>query len=590
MVSKTEWVWTNEYGRAHLLREELEYQSQMLADANRRHQREASKIRSELAAVRGSLETRLTALTNAFVTFVELDGIRTQLTTFPEHARARRLALEDLLTLFDGELPPERPDVDEYWLPPAVAALRPDGSIGQDLAALAHSRDPEVAMQFLTIARAALGAGSDVVGELPRLLAPDDEGAWAGWQVLTWATILRGAFGSGVLAVLSDTFRPLLAASDDWLAWARQQVSESASDAEVLDWVTQRVEELTPEGTAAEEAGWTATAAGAPDFLAAAFTPRPFAFGTDSERRSWLRGETERPEPEQPKPAGPDFVPAGEEAPAEPEPVTELTELAADDAEASDVGVELDGVDTVESTRAMLVKALRVHINEGVEGEQELLARAAQLEKQLENLLEVDVIPEEVSDERHDVVAMVRKIAIDTHASRQDRRVLWGLIGEQFKTIARGFVNEMPPAPPVQTIPGRDLQVDPNGPRDPARLRKLLQDAAPPEPTGVALHGKQLFIGGVVAVGVTWLLMFLVPSWLWILVLVAEAGIAYYGYSASRVAQIQREQAEARQKALQTQVDQAVATVAQKHNDAIEAHQARVAASQRLIAAVGIGS
>ena len=581
MVDETEWIWAGEAGRARLLRDELMDQSRALMAASTRHQREAKKIRSELAAVRGSLETRLAALTNAFVTFVELDGIRTQLTAFPEHARARRFALEDLLTLFDGELPPERPDVDEYWLPPAVAALRPDGSIAQDLAALARSRDPKAAMLFLTTARAALGAGSDVVAELPCLLAPDDEGTWAEWQLLTWATVLRGAFGSGALTAVTDTLRPVLAVGDDWLTWARQ-VSMSASDAEALDWVTQRIEELALAGAAAEESGWTATAAGRPDFVAAAFTPRPFAYGTGSERRSWLRAE-----PEQAKPAGPDFVAAGE-APS-PEPVTEPTEVA-DDAGADDEGVGFDGVDTVESTRAILVKVLQVHINEGAEAEQELLARAAQLERQLENLLEVNVTPEEASDDRHDVVGMVRKIAIDTHASRQDRRVLWGLIGEQFKRIARSFIDELPPAPPVETLPGRkDLQVGPDGPRDPAHLRKLLREYTPP-PTGDALHAQRIFLAGVVTAAATVVLMFLVPSLLWLMVLPAAVWIAYHGHSASRAAKTQREQAEARRKSLQSQVDRAVASMARKHSDAVEAHQARVAAAQRLIATVGIGS
>jgi len=73
-----------------------------LAASRARQQRDTSKLRSELRNMQGSLEARLNALTNAFVAFVELDGIRKQLAAFPQHAEARRCAFQDLQVLLDG--------------------------------------------------------------------------------------------------------------------------------------------------------------------------------------------------------------------------------------------------------------------------------------------------------------------------------------------------------------------------------------------------------------------------------------------------------------------------------------------------------
>ncbi|NHB85709.1 hypothetical protein G7085_16950 [Tessaracoccus sp. HDW20] len=88
---------------------------------------DAARMRAELSQLSGSVENRLAALTRSFGAFVELDAARQQLAAFPEHVRARRLALNDLMALRAGQAPPERPDIEGYWLPPAVAALQPGG-------------------------------------------------------------------------------------------------------------------------------------------------------------------------------------------------------------------------------------------------------------------------------------------------------------------------------------------------------------------------------------------------------------------------------------------------------------------------------
>lgn len=585
MVDDTQWFWAGEYGRDRLLREGLENQAMALAAASRRHRRDTDRIRSELSSMRGSIEARLTALTNAFVAFVELDGIRKELAAFPHHARARRFALEDLQTLFEGGMPPERPDVEDYWLPPAMAALRPDGSIDPDLVSVAHSRDPEVAPQFLAVARAALGAGSEAAPELPHLLAPDDQGTWASWQLIVWATVLRGAFGPRALEPLSETIRPLLAARDDWMEWAAEGRPSWTSEAQALGWVAECIEELKPEGTHLEETGWRKTAAGRPDVRISGFTPRK----PDSLRTGWRStrcgGETDQaqaPSPIAEEPLSP--VAGGGKGETTPVPEPDAPAIA-EEVSAEDV----DGADAAGTTQAMLVKVLQVHINGGGEGEQELLARAEVLEEQFRNPLGASAVPEEVPEERHDVVAVLRQTALDTHASRRDRRWLWGLIGEQFKKIARERVAQPPPATPVEKVPGRnDLLVDSNGLQDPAKLRQLMRQYDAWRPTGIGQYGRQILLGGVAVGGLTLILMFLAPSGAWLILLLAAAGAAYFGYSTSQSFADKQNRVESGKRSLQVSVDRAVASVAEKHRKAVKEHEEYVAAAQRLIAAVGV--
>jgi hypothetical protein len=121
-VSETFWLWQHADATVRGLQKqvkELKQQAEVTAVSSARQRRETSKLRSDLKNMRGSLETRLNALTNAFVAFVELDGIRAQLAAFPQQAEARRFAFQDLGVLLDGESPPQRPDVEGYWLPPA---------------------------------------------------------------------------------------------------------------------------------------------------------------------------------------------------------------------------------------------------------------------------------------------------------------------------------------------------------------------------------------------------------------------------------------------------------------------------------------
>ncbi len=252
------WFWLSDRGRDKRLRDELANQAMAAAAARARQRRETTNLRSDLMARHSSLESRLTALTNAFLAYVELDALRDELASFAGNAEARRAALDDLDTLLTGEVPSERPDVEGYWLPPAVAALWPDGSIDAGRAALAHERDSHAATEFIVVARAMLGAGAVVAGELPGLLHTDEEGRWEQWQVLVWVSVLRGAFGPAALSQLDATLRPIIAEASDWADWCAKTAGVRG-EAGMFDWMVERIDSISSADTQDQVHDWGAT-------------------------------------------------------------------------------------------------------------------------------------------------------------------------------------------------------------------------------------------------------------------------------------------------------------------------------------------
>src|ERR1044072_3548861 len=94
-----------------------------LANAQAAQHRATSKLRSEMSKmnkVAGSLEQRLDRLTNAFDAFVELTEVRRQLAVY-DTAAAVRLRAKQLIVGIGGQQ--DVPDVDGYWLVPALRAL-----------------------------------------------------------------------------------------------------------------------------------------------------------------------------------------------------------------------------------------------------------------------------------------------------------------------------------------------------------------------------------------------------------------------------------------------------------------------------------
>ena len=539
MVNDSEWFWASEYGRDRLLREELEAQAGALAASRARQQRDTSKLRSELRNMQGSLEARLNALTNAFVAFVELDGIRKQLAAFPQHAEARRCAFQDLQVLLDGGVPPRRPDVDGYWLPPAMSALRPDGSVDPEQAALARQRDPHAAPVFLATAQAAFGAGEAVAAELPKLLTPDDQGTWAEWQLLLWGATLRGAFGPAALTTLTATFRPLIASADNWLEWARSQAG--TNDAKALDWVTSQLEELAPRGTPEQETGWTATGTGRPDFV------------IRGSGRIW--GASNRPEPE-------------------PEETPVVVEETSPEENAW------------ESTRAMLVRVMQVHIRGGSESEHALLARAELLEEQFNNPLGASKLPDEVPEKRHVVVDVLRQTALDDHASRQDRRSLWLLIAEIFVPVAREWQTEPEPRIPEGKVSGYDsLTVGPHGVHDQTAVRALMRRYDSQQPAGLILRGREIMWAGAALAAASFVLLLTARSGWFLLLGFFGILAAVLGYKMNEIAEGQRNTVEASRNSLTKRVEDATRAAADTYEKARAGHEERQESASRFLTA-----
>lgn len=542
MVNDKEWSWSSEYGRDQLLRKELEAQAEALAASRKRQQRDASKLRSELRTMQGSLETRLDALTNAFVAFVELDGIRKQLTAFPQHTEARRYAFQDLQVLLDGGIPPQRPDVDGYWLPPAVSALRPDGSVDPEQAALARQRDPHTTQVFLAVARAALGAGEDVVAELPMLLTPDDQGTWAEWQLLLWGATLRGAFGPAALTTLTATFHPLITSADDWLEWARSQAG--TNDATALGWVTSQLEEFTPRPTPEQKIDRTATRTDRPDFVI-----------RDSGR---FRDTSSRPEPE-----------------PEPEETPVVVEEASPEENAW------------ESTRAMLVRAMQAHISGGSESEHALLVRAELLEEQFTNPLGASKLPEEVPEKRHIVIDALRQTALDDHASRKDRRSLWLLIAEAFAPAAREWQTEPEPRLPEEKVSGYDsLTVGPQGIHDQTAMRTLMRRYDSQQPTGPLLRGREIMWAGAALTAASVALLLATRSNWFLLLGLAGIVAAILGYKLNETAVERLNALEASKDSLARRVEDAIKTTADTYEKAKAGHEERQEAASRFLTAL----
>ena len=543
MVNDKEWSWANEYGRDQLLRKELEAQTEALATSRKRQQRDTSKLRSELRTMQGSLE----ALTNAFVAFVELDGIRKQLTAFPQHTEARRYAFQDLQVLLDGGIPPQRPDVDGYWLPPAMAALRPDGSVDPEQAALARQRDPHTVPVFLATAQAAFGAGEAVVAELPKLLTPDDQGTWADWQLLLWDATLRGAFGPAALTTLTATFRPLITSADDWLVWARAQAD--TNDTTALDWVASQLEEFTPRPTPKQETGRTATRTGRPDFVI-----------RGSGR---FRDTSSRPELE-----------------LEPEPELELepeeTPMTAEETSPEE--------NAWESTRAMLVRVLQVHINGGSESEHELLARAELLEEQFTNPLGASKLPDEVPEKRHIVIDALRQTALDDHAGRKNRRSLWLLIAEAFTPVAREWQKEPEPRLPEEKVSGYEsLTVGPQGIHDQTAMRTLMRRYDSQQPTGLILRGREIMWAGAALTAASVALLLVTRSNWFLLLGLAGIVAAVLGYKLNETAVERRNALEASKDSLTRRVEDATKTTADTYEKTKVEHEERQASASRFL-------
>lgn len=243
---------TSEFTQNERVRSAINDQAVML----RQMGSDAAKMRAQIQNLSGNVEQRLDSLTRSFYSFVELDSIRQLLAAFPMNEQARRFALTDLALLQEGTRPEQRPDIDGYWLPPAIAALHPGGAVDPDLAARATGRGGDAAL-FLTVARRLLGDTSDQSQAVAVLL---DGPSWTPSQQGLWRLVLAGAFGPAALPRVMARLAKVVeeAGVDDWVAWLRTLEGSKGSGVAVLDRYAAELEAVADQGDGRDDA-WQVT-------------------------------------------------------------------------------------------------------------------------------------------------------------------------------------------------------------------------------------------------------------------------------------------------------------------------------------------
>lgn len=501
-----------------------------------------SELNNQLRNLKGDLSGRIDTLATAFAAYVELDGIREQLAAYPNHNQARRLAGADLKQLLAGEPAEQRADVPSYWLVPAVNALRPDGSVDADLLATALRRDEVSTRRFMLSARAAMGLGPQLVDELVALMAPHDEAGvptWDAVQVIWWASVLRGAFGSDALAALRPVAEPALATltGGDWLDWANRTQSEgqvrsfgnrTRSDTENLRWLG--------------------------DQLSAATEPVDQASDDQSWRMSWQ--------------APPTSADAEAQAPT-----------SQDDPEAAN-----------RSTMEMLAGLAAHLIARGSTEEVQLLARATELRSELADpghrgraasepiASGLPAQPTAVSDE-------VRATAVDPNASLADRRELWRWLAPNLRTWLTEVAEQPAPLPAV--LPARSnssLLVDANGVVSKADLdRAQLELARNNAPGGLARYGRPILIGGAAVAVLGVLLATLGGQGAGWIVLVVGAVLGIFGWSQFSQALASQTNIDAGQAQLTARINEVQANAKRTDAANLARHQEQLEVTRRAL-------
>ncbi|OYN92678.1 hypothetical protein [Parenemella sanctibonifatiensis] len=566
-ISDVEWWFSD---RDNALRRAMEAEAAARARSNARHRSQIRQLTSQLQGVGSDLRVQLNALQSAFVAFVELDALRQQLAQTPDLLKMRGWALADLETLTEGGIPPERPDVEGHWLPPAVAALRPDGSLDPRLAAVARERDDVRTRRLHVLARAALGQGAAVAAEIPELmqirvtrpeptnrslgslrLATDkpERRTWDEGQVALWGAVLRGAFGPQALPLLLPVLQEALASderNDEWLRrlsdsdTVKTALTATAAANEALADAIEEVAPISASATAgSEDTRWRMRL-------------------TDLRRFTGTLGSpVEEPEPE---------------ADAEPETVVDEVRVVTPEEAWSD------------TQGALLGAAAGVIQSESDHDLDAMLASLARLERRFEDPL--GPAPADEEPAAHDVAELVRATAADEHASPRDRRLMW-------QAITCGWQGQLAeaaeaPAPRPEALAGRSHGIDVTAKgystSDVRRREQVLE-----ERFGLSLpqrHALPIMVtGGVLAVlGLVLLFAgFSVPTSLTLLAVGIAVAIAGHHFRTTRQASERSRLAEGD---VRSQVERLHEKLAASHQRAVEEHEAEVAAAQRALRAV----
>lgn len=171
---------------------------------------QASRLRSQLSQVQGSLQTRLDRLASAFDAFVELSDVRSDLAVYTDAVIVRHQVRLMLGAVAAGRAapPPELPDVPGYWLVPAARALhaRLDGDAG---AAAKHTEaatelDADRTRYFLAAGTRLAGPVDVTAVHLAGLLPGASRVPVSATQRAFWRATAADAYGDAGRALLTS--------------------------------------------------------------------------------------------------------------------------------------------------------------------------------------------------------------------------------------------------------------------------------------------------------------------------------------------------------------------------------------------------
>ena len=236
---------------------ELSGEISSLSSSLVRQARESNRLRSQLAQLQGTLEQRVSRLTESLQALVELTDIRGVLAMFDPPALVRHRAREVITELCEPagsgpDLPPMPDDVPGYWLAPAVralVALAGDRDATEPLTA-AQQRDRRRTALLLTCGLALAGRSELAQRWLPDAFGPLSADAQVTEAQRTlWTLAAAGRFGSvgeqllrQRLADLVSGLTPDQAAAEEkaWLAQAEQLADQPRLPAAVRDNIAAR--------------------------------------------------------------------------------------------------------------------------------------------------------------------------------------------------------------------------------------------------------------------------------------------------------------------------------------------------------------